>query len=91
VSADEVEGGEAELVDDDRVEAYEGVDVAGDAVVGDTAVEGLDEVGRREVADPHACCDCGVAGGDEKVGLPVPARPTRHRFSFAVTHSREVM
>ncbi len=40
-----VEGGEVELVDDDQVVAQLGVDDASDAVVGEAAVEGLDQVG----------------------------------------------
>jgi hypothetical protein len=52
-----VERGEPEFVDDDVVVARQGVDHPADAVVGQAAVEGLDELGGGEVADS-------VPGGD---------------------------
>ncbi len=45
------------------------IDDAADAVVGDAAVEGFDELGGGQIADPMAGFDRGVAGGDEQMGL----------------------
>ena len=64
-----VERGEAELVDEDEVVAQQGVDDPADGVVGQAAVEGLDEFGGGEVADPVPGLDGGDAEGDEEVGL----------------------
>ena len=83
-----VERCEADLVDQDQLVAKQGVDYCADAVVGEAAVEGFDELGGGEVADPVS----GVHGGDASATsmwlLPVPAGPTRQRFSWAVIHSR---
>ena len=64
-----VERGEADLVDDDQVVAEQGVDDLADGVVGQAAVEGLDEVGGGEVADPVPGVDGGEAERDEEVAL----------------------
>ena len=42
-----VERGEPDLVDDDQVGAQQGVDDLADGVVGQAAVEGVDEIGGR--------------------------------------------
>ena len=71
-----VERGEPELVDDDQVVAQQGVDDPADAVVGQAAVEGLDEVGGGEVADPVP----GFDGGDaraRRAGGSCRCRPVR--------------
>jgi hypothetical protein len=60
-----VEGREADLVDEDEVGAQDGLDDSADGVVGEAAVEGLDEFGGGEVADAVAGVDCGVAESDE--------------------------
>ena len=52
-----------------RSARQEGVDDLGDAVVGEAAVEVLDEVGGGEVADPESLGDGGVAEGEEEVAL----------------------
>jgi hypothetical protein len=62
-------GFEAELVADDQVGAEQVVDDAADGVVSEAAVEGLDEVGGREVADPEASGDGGMAEADEQLRL----------------------
>ena len=49
--------------------AQEGVDHAADAVVGQTAVEGLDELGGGEVADPMPGVDGGDAERDQQMAL----------------------
>ena len=49
-----VERGEADFVEDDQVVAEQGVDDLADGVVGQAAVEGLDEIGGGEVAAPCA-------------------------------------
>ena len=64
-----VERGEAEFVEDDQVVAEQGVDDLADGVVGQAAVEGLDEVGGGEVADPVSGVDGGEAERDEQVAL----------------------
>src|SRR5690348_1562068 len=64
-----VEGGEPDLVADDQVVAQQGVDDAADAVVGQAAVEGLDQLRGGEVADPVPDRDGGVPERDEQVGL----------------------
>jgi hypothetical protein len=71
----QVEGGETELVDDDEVGAQDRVDLAGDGVVGQAAVEVVDQVGGGEVADPEPGGDGGVAEGDEDVRLAGAGRP----------------
>ena len=70
-----VEGSEPDLVDEDEVSAQCLFDDSPDAVVGEAAVEGLDELGGGEVADPPAGVDRGVADGDEQVALAGPGRP----------------
>ena len=55
-----VQGFAPELVEEDEVVAEQGVDEAADGVVGQAAVEGLDEVGGGEVPDPVPVFD----GGD---------------------------
>jgi len=47
-----VQGREAELVDDDQVVAEQVLDDLADRVVGQPAVEGLDQFGGGEVPDP---------------------------------------
>ena len=64
-----VEWGEAHLVDQDEVVAQQGLDGLADAVVGQAAIERLDEVGGREVLDLVAGGDGGVAERDQGVGL----------------------
>jgi len=64
-----VQRGEADLVDQNDVVAQQLIDAAADAVVGDAAVEGLDQLGGGQVAHAVAGFDRGVAGGDEQVGL----------------------
>ena len=72
LAASGVERGEANLVDDDHVDPEKGVDDAADRVVGQAAVEGLDQLGGGEVADPVAGLNGGVAEGDEQVRLAGP-------------------
>ena len=48
---------EPEFVEDDQVVAEEGVDDVADGVVGQPPVEGVDEVGGGQVADPVAGVD----------------------------------
>ena len=64
-----VQRGEAELVADDQVVAEQGVDDFADAVVGQAAVEGVDEVGGGEVADPVAGVDRGRAEREQQVAI----------------------
>ena len=59
---------------DDQVVAEQGVDDSADAVVGQAAVEGVDEVGGGEVADPVPGVDGGVAERDQDVALPGAGR-----------------
>jgi hypothetical protein len=60
-----VQRGEAEFVEDDQVVAQQAVDEAADGVVGQSAVEGLDEVGGGVVPDAVAVLDGGDAECDE--------------------------
>ena len=69
LAAGVVEGCEADLVDDDQVVAAHGFDGFADGVVGDGAVEVLDELDGGEVADLVAGFDGGVSEGDEVVGF----------------------
>src|SRR4051794_27453889 len=69
LGAGEVEGREAELVDDHEVGAEEVVDDLRDAVVGEAAVEVFDEVSGSEVADLESFGDRGVAEGEEEEAL----------------------
>jgi hypothetical protein len=64
-----VEGCEADLVDQDEVGFEDGLDDPSDGVVGEAAVEGLDELSGGEVADPVTGVDGGVAERDEQVAL----------------------
>ena len=67
---------EAELVDEDEVVAEQGVDDPADGVVGQAAVEGLDEVGGGEVADPVPGLDRGDARARRACGT-CRCRPVR--------------
>ena len=60
-----VERGEADLVDEDEVGFEDCLDDAADGVVGESAVEGLDEFGGGEVADAVTGVDGGVSECDE--------------------------
>src|SRR5919106_1651784 len=64
----------AELVDDDELGAQQVLDDAADTVVGQAAVERLDELGGGEVADPEAGVDRGVAESYEDVALASAGR-----------------
>lgn len=64
-----VERCEPELVEQDQVVAEQGVDGLADGVVGESAVEGLDDVGGGEVPDPVPVGDRGVAERDEQMAL----------------------
>jgi hypothetical protein len=55
--------------------AQQGVDDLPDAVVGQAAVEGLDQLGPGEVADPVPRGHGGDAERDEQVALAGPGRP----------------
>jgi NAD(P)-dependent dehydrogenase (short-subunit alcohol dehydrogenase family) len=55
------------LVADDQLVAEQGVDDPSDAVVGQAAVEGLDQLGGGEVADPVSGGHGGVAERDQDV------------------------
>lgn len=67
-----VERSEPDLVDQDQVGFEDRLDDPADGVVGEAAVEGLDEVGGGEVPDAVSGIDCGVAEGDEEVALASP-------------------
>ena len=60
---------------DDQVVAEQGVDDPADAVVGQAAVEGLDELGGGEVADLVPGVDGGVPERDQGVALAGAGRP----------------
>ena len=64
-----VERGEAEFVEDDQVVAQQAVDDLADAVVGQTAVEGVDEVGGAVVADPVSGVDGGRSEREQQVAF----------------------
>ena len=68
---------------DDQVVAQEGLDDLADAVVGEAAVEGLDEFGGGEVPDPVAASTAAWPRAIRVWLLPVPAGPMRVRFSLA--------
>src|SRR5450830_520908 len=70
-----VERGKAEFVDDDEVSPQQLVDDSSHGVVGQAAVEGLDEVSGDEVASPQSSCDRGKAESQEQMGLPRSGRP----------------
>ena len=65
-----------------------GFDDAADGVVGEAAVEGLDELGGGEVADPVAGVDGGVAEGDEEVALAGAGGADEAHVLRAAIHSR---
>jgi hypothetical protein len=75
LAAGGVEGSEAELVDEDQVRAEKVVDDPSDRVVGEAAVEGLDEVGGSDVADAMTGRDGGVAECDQQMRLAGPGGP----------------
>jgi hypothetical protein len=85
-----VQGSEAELVDDDQVVAEQDVDDLPARVVGESAVEGVDEFGGGEVPDPVAVLDGGDPDAMRVWLFPVPAGPIMHTFSVARIHSKEV-
>jgi hypothetical protein len=61
-----------------------------DAVVGQAAVEVLDELGGGEVADPQALVDGGVAEGDQGVALAGAGRADEGDVLLGAIHSSEV-
>ncbi len=63
------QGCEPEFVDDDEVVAKQVLDEFPHAVVGQTAVEGLDQFGGGEVSDAVTGFDCGDPQCDQGVGL----------------------
>ena len=74
-----VERREAQVVAEHQIGAQKALDEPPDAVVGETAVERLDERGGGEVAHPEAGLDRGVAEGDQGVATSrCPRDPTRH-------------
>ncbi len=83
-----VHRGEADLVDQDQVGFEDLFDHLADGVVGQSAIEVLDEVGSREVAHPLPASTAWCPRATRRWDLPVPAGPTRHRFSLAAIHSR---
>jgi len=70
-----VEWCEPEFVDQDQVVSQQGVDPSSDGVVGQSAVEVLDELGGGEVSDSVSVLDGGDAEGDEHVGFPGAGGP----------------
>ena len=70
LSAGVVEWGEPNFIDDHQVGAQDGVDDLADGVVGQAAVEGVDQVGGGEIA--HLVT--GVAKPDEGVALAAARR-----------------
>ena len=66
---------EADLVDQDQVGLEDLLEHPADRVVGQAPIEGLDQLGGAEVADPldPASTAC-VAEGDEQVALAGPRR-----------------
>src|SRR5450756_1612739 len=70
-----VERGKAEFVDYDEVGPQQLVDYLPHGVVGQAAVEGLDEVSGDEVASPQSSCDRGKAESQKEMGLPRSGRP----------------
>ena len=72
-------GAKPELVDDHEVVAEDGLDDPSDAVVGQAAVEGVDELGGGEVADPMSGVDRGVAERHEHVALAGAGGPDEDR------------
>lgn len=69
-----VQGCEADLVDEDDVVGQEPLDDPPDGVVGQAAVERLDEVGRGQVLHPVPGEDGRVTERDEGVRLARPCR-----------------
>jgi hypothetical protein len=69
LAAGAVQRREPDFVTDDEVVAEQGLDDLPDAVVGQAAVEVLDELGGGEVPDPQAAFDGGVPEGDQRVAL----------------------
>ena len=70
---------EAELVDVHVVVSEQVVDDATDSVVGEAAVERLDQLVGSEVADAQAGADGGVAKADQEVAFPGVGRTDQHR------------
>ena len=66
LGADVVEARSA-LVDDDEVVAQEALDDAAHGVVGEAPIEGLDQIGRGQVAHPRAGLHRDQAEGHEQV------------------------
>ncbi len=85
-----VQRGEADLIDDDELVAQQRLDESADAVVREAAVEGLDELGGGEVPDAWPAATAEWPSVIRVWLLPVPAGPTRVRFSAARIHFRLV-
>jgi hypothetical protein len=72
-----IQRSEADFVDDHEVGAEHGVDYSADGVVGQAAVEGVDELGGGEVPDPVAGLDRGDTEGDQDVAFAGAGRYQR--------------
>ena len=77
-----VEWGEADFVDEDEVGFEDVFDDPADAVVGQAAVEGVDQFGGAEVADPASGGDGVVAQGDQQVTLAGAGRADQTKVLF---------
>ena len=89
VAAGVVQGREAEVVDDDEVVAQEALDDPADRVVGEAAVERLDERGGRQIAHLPARTTAASPRPSRMCDLPVPAGPTSTTFSAPSIQSSE--
>jgi hypothetical protein len=74
-----IERCEAEVVEDDVLGAQDVLDDPPDAVVGQSAVEGVDQFGGGEVADSVAGVDGGVTQCDEHVAFAGAGGSDQHR------------
>jgi len=77
-----VQRSEAHFIDYEQVVAQQGVDGLADRVVGQSPVEGLDQVGRGEVTDSVSGVRCGVAKGYQGVRLARAGRPDQSQILF---------
>ena len=64
-----IERRELELIDEDQVVAQYGVDQLADGVVGETAVQRLDQIGSDEVAHAETTLDGAIADANQAVAL----------------------
>jgi hypothetical protein len=64
-----IQGCEAQLIDQDQVVAEYGVDELANGIVGESAIEGLDQIGGDEIPHPQASLDRAIPHANQAVAF----------------------